>query len=239
MKNTLSLFVFFVVQFMVSQDLTGKWAMIIDDYTFTSIECPVIEITHDKLMTYSFDTLLGETKLEIDLKNKLFIHNDGVNYTDYHFTHDKSNFLLTTHKLSGMDRNGNKSIINNVNYVKLLPTVLKYPIDSIINKQYEHFYSKSIIRTESRIKFKGVICEEKVIEMVGIEKCPRYRLEKLDETYFIVYYPNKDHKMWMVPVKEVNRDYLLIYGLVNKKGLVKLHEIKEIRSESKLYIPNK
>ncbi|GAA3519501.1 hypothetical protein GCM10022393_37130 [Aquimarina addita] len=212
--------------------------MIVDDITFTSIECPVIEIKDKKLCTYSFDVLLGKQKLEIDLKNKLFIHDEGDNYVDYNFSYDQDNLILTTHMLSGIDAIGNKSIINDFEYVKLVTTIVNYPIDSIVKKQYQHFYGASFIRPDNIIKLEGIMFPDEVVKIIGgKEKSPRYRLEKIDNTYLIVYYSTEDYRKWMVPIKEINEDHLIVYGVAGKEGFIKLHEIKEIK-KPQYFIPN-
>ncbi|PKV48538.1 hypothetical protein ATE84_0538 [Aquimarina sp. MAR_2010_214] len=237
MRNILGFLILFLTELIFGQDLEGKWAMIIDDLTFTSIECPVIEIKDQRLITYSYDSLVGESNLEIDYKNKLFIHKDADNYIDYHFSYDQENLILTHHRLSGIDEDGNKSIINDFNYVKFATTIVNYPIDSVVKKQYDHFYGASFIRPEAKIRFYGLMCNDQVQQILGKENCPQYRLEKIDKTYFIVYYSSEEYKKWLVPIKEINEDYLLIYGIAGKKGFIKLHEIKEIK-KTKTFIPN-
>ncbi|PKV48534.1 hypothetical protein ATE84_0534 [Aquimarina sp. MAR_2010_214] len=87
---------------------------------------------------------------------------------------------MTHHRLSCIDEDGNKSIINDFNHVKFTTTVVNYPIDSVVKKQYDHFYGASFIRPEARIRFYGLMCNDQVQQILGKENCPRYRLEKIE-----------------------------------------------------------
>ncbi|PKV48535.1 hypothetical protein ATE84_0535 [Aquimarina sp. MAR_2010_214] len=48
--DILGFLILFLTELIFGQDLEGKWAMIIDDLAFTSIECPVIEIKDQLLI---------------------------------------------------------------------------------------------------------------------------------------------------------------------------------------------
>ncbi|KZS41389.1 hypothetical protein AWE51_22050 [Aquimarina aggregata] len=230
MKHLLTLFI--SIQFTIAQNLEGKWSLIISNETYSYPELTVIEITKKDIITYSFDTLLYRNKLKIDTINNYFKEGFSKSYHEYKYGLPNKNKLIT---YLPTVHNAEKAKFV---YVRLLPTIINHPIDEILKKQYKHFYPVTFANKQPIIKLSGVMCSEQTMKFLGQENCNRYRLEIIDSTYFIVYYTNQKHKQWMVPIKEINHDHLIVYGVHGKEGFVKLNEIKEIVPTQKVFIKN-
>jgi len=97
-----------------------------------------------------------------------------------------------------------------------------------LSKQYNRIYPRTLLTPHNILKLEGRLCDDPTAMILGNDNCPRYRLEKIDKTYFITYQWKKNYRKWVFPVKEINKDYLIVYGVYEKEGFVKLHEIKEI-----------
>ncbi len=218
-----------------SQNLKGKWALIITRDMSSNIESLVIDISENQMKTFDFDSLMFSHKSKIDTINKIIKQGKGKNTSEFKYNM-KDSITLTQHVRYQSNRIGNWKV-KYWDYVKLLPTQVNYPTDSIVKKQYSRFYPRSILTPHNSIKLQGILCEEQVIQIIGKDNCPRYRLEKIDNTYFISYQWKKDHRKWFVPIKEINKDHLLVYGIAGKDGFVKVHEIKEIK-KPKTFIPD-
>ncbi|WP_160111947.1 hypothetical protein [Aquimarina sp. AU58] len=212
-----------------SQKLTGRWSMVIPPDTYVSPDCPIINITKDKLITYSFDIFESEKFIQVDYKNEK-IRIEKQNNTEYRFK------LVNEYTLRTYQTIPNAKELY-FDYVKLYPTIINIPIEEVIKKQYEHYFTKSFSQQNGFIKFQGSMCSDEVEKMIGIDRCDLYKIESIEDTVFIVYYSNKELRRHIIPIKEINKDHLLIYGVAGKEGFVKLHEIKEVK-KSKTFIPN-
>lgn len=226
------------IQFLLGQDLKGKWVRIDDDYTFSTPQNIVIEITKRELITYSFDSLFSKTKLKIDTKNKLLKKGKKEHYLETKYQIIDSIYLIEYEKLHIHSEKGLTTKTTEATYAKLLPTSINYPLDSILNKNYKHFYGSNFMRPHDNIKFNELMCSDQVKRMIGEDNCPRYKLKKIDQTYFIIYYAEKEFGMWMVPIKEINKDHLIVYGLHGQEGFIRINEIKEIAPQQKVFFDN-
>lgn len=121
-------------------------------------------------------------------------------------------------------------------YIKLYPTLVNYSIDSVLQKQYEFFFPHSMANPNQFLKFNKKLCSESYRQAFGADRCDYCTLKKVNRTYFIIYYFQKDKKQFAIPIKEIHKDYLLIYGIEKKEGFFKLGEIKEIMPGKKLFI---
>ncbi|WP_378177889.1 hypothetical protein [Aquimarina sp. SS2-1] len=237
MKNLLLLLsILTYTNYSSGQDITGKWVMVVDDHTYSSPNSLIRELTENKEKIYSLDSLCFINQIKIDTTDKLIKYykkKQIVNEINYEL---QDSLTLIEYSKSRRTKKINKFI-----YTKLIPTTIKYPVDSIYKKQYEHFYPISMIRQEARLKLQGDMCSDKMKKIYErMEKlgwCYYYRLEKIDNTYFIAFYWRKNKRKWIVPIAEINRDHLLVYGIPGKEGFMKINEIKEIK-ESYNFIKN-
>ena len=236
MKELFFTLLFLYSGIITSQNLNGKWALVITNDMHVGIESLVLDISDKKMKTYDFDSLMFVKKIKIDTIGKIVKQGKGENVSEFKYNM-KDSITLTQHVRYQSNRIGNWKTTY-WDYVKLLTTQINYPLDSVLNKQYDLIYPISFLKPQSRIRFKGLLCGEQVIQLIGKDNCPRYRLEKIDQTYFVVYYSTKDDRKWAIPIKEINQNHLILYGLARKKGFVKLHEIKEIKNKSKIFIPD-
>lgn len=231
MKFIYLLFFLFIINYLHSQNLEGKWSLINDDHTYVSPQCLVIEFKKKELLHFSFDSLFHKTNIKINT-NRHYFTERILNHTS------KSKYSIRDNiKLTITEKSSSGKLVKNY-YARLLPTIVNFPIEKIIIKQYEHFYTTSFKRPDNKIKLKGIICSDFVRQIYGENSCRRYRIEKLDNTYFIVYYSSKDYRQWMVPIKEINQDHLIVYGVSGKNGFIKIKEIKEIQKLNNVFIPN-
>ncbi|MDY8137511.1 hypothetical protein [Aquimarina sp. 2201CG5-10] len=220
---------------MQGQDVLGKWARIDDDSTYSIPESVVIEITKKELLIYSFDSLYSKTKLKIDAKNKVFKKGENEEYSESRYKLKNDIFLTEYDEVNVVTDKGMISDTVAYKYVKLLPTIINHPIEKILNKNYEHFYGATFLRPHNNIRFDDLMCSDQFKLIAGEDSCPKYKLKKLDKTYFIIYYADRTYRKWMVPIKEINEGHLVIYGVHGKDGFVKLHEIKEIKEENNFF----
>lgn len=236
MKNNFLILFYFMASSIIGQDIHGKWSLVITDKMHVTIEALVLDITENEMKTYDFDSLMYAHTIKIDSINKIIKRSEGKKASDFVYNM-KDSITLTQHVRYQHNRVGNWKITY-WDYVKLLPTKINYPIDSILNKQYSLIYPRNLLRPQNNIKLKGILCGEQAMQMIGKDNCSRYRLEKIEDTYFISYQWKKDHRKWTVPIKEINEDHLLLYGVAGKKGFIKLREIREIK-KPKTFIQNK
>ncbi len=221
----------FSINTAIGQKIKGKWAMIIPLNTYLSPDCPVIEIKENKLITYSFNKVEYDEPVIVDYKKKILrLGKENQTNSEFEFI---NNYTIRLYQKS---KNGKEQYFD---YVKLFPTIMNFTIEEVRNKQYEHFFSKSFIQQKDFIKFKGTMCSEYTEKIIGIDRCDRFRIEKIDHTYFIVYYSSsKKVKNYMIPIKEINKDHIIVYGVFEKDGFMKLKEIKEIVPKQDFFLKN-
>ncbi|MBQ0733429.1 hypothetical protein [Aquimarina celericrescens] len=236
MKKISVTFLLVAFQITIGQNINGNWALIVSNNSPVGMEVLVLEIANEQINTYDFDSLLFSNKVRIDTLNRLVTPAIGEKISAFKYTL-KDSLTLTQHVKYQSNEIGNWKTTF-WDYAKLLPTQVNYSIDSVLTKTYENIYPKSLIYPYNNIKFKEVLCNEQTQEIIGLNNCPRYRIKKIFSTYFIVYLWKKDQREWAIPIKEINKDHLLVYGVAGKKGFVKVHEIKEVKNESKVHIPD-
>ncbi len=220
-KHIAFIFLFLVFTTTDAQNLVGKWAMILGESKIAIPGCLVIEIKDQKLITRSFDSIISTYELEIDTQNKLFKYGNEKPFKEYKYS-IRDSLILTRYFKQQETTNNN---VFAYDYIKLLPTEINFPIEKAAKKQYA-LWKSAFFKTQ-----KTSLIFNRVNEFKRY-----YRLEKLDDTYLIVCYWDKN-RTWMVPIKEINKDHLLVYGIAGKDGFVKVHEIKEIK-KPKTFIPD-
>ncbi len=219
-----ALIIIFSLPQINAQDLDGKWSMIVLENTISIPPTIIYEIKRDKLITYSFDRVYSIDSISINYQKKEMIVDSMKR--DIIFVDD---FKV---KFSTIDQNNNKGYQE---FVKLIPTKINYPLDSIRKKEFEGFQFFTFMYNNKKIQFKDSICQD-YFNYNSKKKCNKFSLEKIDNTYFIVYYLGNT-RYSLTPIKEINQDHLLVYGIAGKEGFVKLHEIKEIE-RTKSFFPD-
>ncbi len=222
------------------QDLRGKWLKMSNNHAFSVPKNTIFEITKNELIIYSFDKVYSKSKLKIDTINKIFKQGEKQFYREYEYSIRDTLTLTKYFKNERLVEGDIKTKIVTRDYVKLLPTKINYPIEKILKKEYNHFFSTYFQSKEERkIIFNKPLCSGQKIENIDKNKiCSRYTLKKIDNTYLIIYYWKNNDSKWMVPIKEINEDHLLVYGVVGRPGFMKLHEIKEIESTNTIFHNN-
>ncbi|QKX04608.1 hypothetical protein HN014_06675 [Aquimarina sp. TRL1] len=184
----------------------------------------MIHLTEKKLKTYSFDSLYSEHTIRVDTVNRMIKQGIGKKEIRYNYLVKDSLTLEFYYTVFDEEKSENKMVT--WRYKKLIPTQINYSVAKFRKKRFHHFYSSSFTRPSNEIKLSGLMCSSEVEKIRGKESCKRYRLEKIDKTYFVVYYWKENNKQWMFPVAEINEDHMLIYGVPEKKEFVRLNEIK-------------
>ena len=198
------------------QEILGKWSMVVSEDTYSIPSCLVYEYTIDTLSIYSYDRLFADIPIEYNEDQDLFKEN-RIKSVEYN---------LIDYNTLELKRTQNNEVKRDT-FVRLIPTKINYPVNMIINKKYKNFYSLSFTNPYEILYFNKVYCSDKYIAYKHSDlSCPRFKLEKLDNTWFIVYYTDSEQKKWMIPIKEINENHLIVYGVYGKTREIKVEEIK-------------
>ncbi|GAA4272054.1 hypothetical protein U6A24_11140 [Aquimarina gracilis] len=234
-KKTVLLPLLFLCFTVFSQNLKGKWALVLDNNRFSIPGCMVIEITDKEEITYSFNEFIDSTALKIDTINNVLIK--GIErYIHKYNLRDSISLTYYFEKKEEINENEIKKTTK-IDYIKLLPTQINYPIEEVLKKKYISFY-KEVETSSNNATISFIRNKENQISNISSTSGDNsYMLEKIDDTYCIVNYLGKN-RLWFWPIKEIHGDYLLVYGVSGREGFVKLHEIKEIKSKKEVFVPN-
>ena len=241
-ENLLTLTILFIFIFKgYNQKLEGKWIRIDDDQTYSFPSCTIKEFGKNKVKIFSFDSLWTTVPIIIDQNRGTLTQGFANRNNEFKFEIINENILVEFHKEKEITEDTTFTKVFGQKYVRQRPTVINYPVDQILHKTYSHFLPSSFLRTHNIIKFKDDMCskdQKELFTKLGIENsCDYYRIEKIDKTFFIVYYLKKDIRKWAMPIIEVNENNLLIYDPTFKSDFVRIDQIDMINTnEGKLYI---
>lgn len=233
-------FLYFLVlcasSMMCAQSIDGNWMRVAPLDTHYIPENVILSIKNNQLHTFSFDSLLYTQKLRYNIKKGTWKQGKGSDDSPvirFELSKDHRT-LVCYHSAFKVENDKEVSYVFKNTLVRLLKTELKDSVKNTTDKTYQHIYAKSLLNPYANIQFKN---SKKIKELTDQKSfLPHFRLEKIRETYFISYFASYNHRRWMVPIKEINKDYLIVYGIPEKPGFLKLHRSKPIKTVSDMYI---
>ena len=124
---------------MFSQNIAGKWLLMVDETTYTVPSCIILEYENNIERAYEFNKLINEFPVEIDSLNKTIKKGSQTEF--YRFI-DNDCLEITT------EENGNSKY--KPQFIRINPTVLLNPFDLTETLSFKEIsrnskYNKDII----------------------------------------------------------------------------------------------
>lgn len=195
-----------------AQELDGKWLMIKGGDTYLLPENLILEINSDSLTYYSFDKI--QSSIPIKIQGKEIRINNRHN-ENFEFINDNRIAIKSSGKVNGKD-----SLIV-TEYVRLVETRTGLTQGEIENLSFELNYNNS----RFKVVFNTELEDHQILSIMEKDEITRIQLEKIDATFFISIYEFGKRET-VIPIKEVSRDQLVLYGMPEKPYEITGEKIK-------------
>lgn len=195
-----------------AQELDGKWLMIKGGDTYLLPENLILEINSDSLTYYSFDKI--QSSIPIKIQGKEIRINNRHN-ENFEFINDNRIAIESSGKVNGKD-----SLIV-TEYVRLVETRTRLTQGEIENLSFELNYNNS----RFKVVFNTELEDHQILSIMEKDEITRIQLEKIDATFFISIYEFGKRET-VIPIKEVSRDQLVLYGMPEKPYEITGEKIK-------------
>ena len=193
--------VFFVLIFgfhtMKSQDLKGKWLATKDGFTYSIPNILILEFGKDEIVYYDFKERLAQHSYAI-IGDTLLVNNKNTGVLSF-ISNDRFS-LLTSESKNNMTK---------VDYVRLQPTLTTFESDDI--KKLAFILNEN--SEASVIAFTDFSHSSNSQKKDGLKD--KFVLEKIDDTFMVSIY-RKGKREDTLPVREINNDSIILYGLASK-----------------------
>lgn len=193
----------------------GKWCASADLSMILVPSAMIIEIDHknSKLHTYSFDELFVTRQLKLDTINLTW--QTGIDKLDVNPVQEVIIINKEKFKISLYDERNEQC--NYQEFVKLIPTRIRVPLESVYNTTFENFYENWQFEKAPNIVFSNVKNSDNFKRDV-------FTLEMIDQTYFICHYYNSSRSQ-VYPIKEIGKGYMIVYGIAGINRDVRINKI--------------
>lgn len=209
----LTIIIFYLIVVSSSaQELDGKWLMIKGGDTYLLPENLILEINSDSLTYYSFDKI--QSSIPIKIQGKEIRINNRHN-ENFEFINDNRIAIESSGKVNGKD-----SLIV-TEYVRLVETRTRLTQGEIENLSFELNYNNS----RFKVVFNTELEDHQILSIMEKDEITRIQLEKIDATFFISIYEFGKRET-VIPIKEVSRDQLVLYGMPEKPYEITGEKIK-------------
>lgn len=209
----LTIIIFYLIVVSSSaQELDGKWLMIKGGDTYLLPENLILEINSDSLTYYSFDKI--QSSIPIKIQGKEIRINNRHN-ENFEFINDNRIAIESSGKVNGKD-----SLIV-TEYVRLVETRTRLTQGEIENLSFELNYNNS----RFKVVFNTELEDHQILSIMEKDEITRIQLEKIDATFFISIYEFGKRET-VIPIKEVSRDQLVLYGMPGKPYEITGEKIK-------------
>ncbi|MFD0863251.1 hypothetical protein ACFQ1M_13640 [Sungkyunkwania multivorans] len=180
----------------MAQELKGKWLLMTHISTMSIPAVPITEFTDNLLIMHDFTEKIGEVSYRAEGSRIL-----GTNVDmEFNFVNNHQIEFFIKGK-----RNNTPEIIKELR-LKLLPT--KGDVDPAFIE--EQTYEIDIFGKLQLLEFKKDLSKSPV-QLDRLNFCSKFKLEKFDQTWFVVLYYDNDLRKYVFPIKEMNENWLLIY----------------------------
>lgn len=196
------------------QDLKGKWLMSKNGNTYSTPKVHIIKFS-DTLMThFEFDKIQFSKNFIVE--NSEIIANKEP-FAKFQFINDNRIRLFFKEKINSKDS------IFEFDYVRLVPTKSELSSIDIEKLEYKLDWEKENVI----FKFNKEILNPKLIELSKIKNLSeKMIIERIDFTLFVSIYRNGTRDL-SIPIKEVARDLMIVYGISDEINDLKAYRIDE------------
>ncbi|HBT11445.1 MULTISPECIES: hypothetical protein [Leeuwenhoekiella] len=197
-----------------SQNLEGKWLLVVDETTYTVPSCIILEYENNTERVYEFNKVINEFPVEIDSLKKT-IKKDSQ--TEFYRIIDNNCLEIITEE--------NGSTKYNPRFVRITPTVLLNPFDLTKTLSFKEISGNSKnIKDTITINKSDLSPRAKTFSNYKFEDS-FLKIVSWQNTYFLALKKGKKYqKIW--PLQEIGEDYFILYGKANAKAPIKYMLIK-------------
>lgn len=213
--------------------LEGKWSIVTGHFAYTVPSCWIYEFSNNQLKVSSFDSLMSthivkfDKRLINDTIRNIYNRFDGSGEEDLAEYKILDSITFEEYYFKREEGITKKSFP--LKFVKLIPTLIYFPIDSIYDKPYTHWnYDNTLVEKKQFIILNGRD-KSKLSDDYSYLTNPKYILDRIDDTLILKNYDNHDHELRsIIPIREVHKDHLVVYGTPGNNNFVKAYKIKTI-----------
>ncbi len=193
------------------QDLNGKWLlkqMGVGKMKKTPFQ-HLLDIENENAILY-MDLVPSENQLELKFKNNSLFLTDDKKYADFKVQDENNLSLMVEGNI-----NDKKGIIE-MDFIRLFPTITDLTIEEIESFTYEGQENE---KTRLKFEFNKEMMDLETVKQLGHKEGQKMKIEKIDFTLFLAIYAF-GKKSVSLPIKEVNSNFIRIYGVPTETGEV-------------------
>jgi len=203
-----------------AQKLTGKWIVYNGAEVYST--CHVYEFQKRKLNIYKFDQFYTTTKTKINYEKSTFTqdmeHEKGLVDMFTRFKINEDVLLFTEVFIDDHHLLKNRPKIQ---LMKLVPTQMHAELSDV---EGHSFLIKNDATEKTIIDLKKSPCETRT-DLNNLA-CNFTKIEKIDDTYFLVLFYNRSKREEALVIKEIHKDEIVVYiPTVDKAKTMTLQKI--------------
>lgn len=200
-KLTIITFLLIVVS-SSAQDLDGKWLMTKEGDTYIIPENLIIEINSDSLTYFSFEKIQSSIPIKLE-GNKIRINQKQTDLVEF----INNNRI----KIKSQGRVNDKDSLISTEYVRLIKTKTRLSQSEIESLSFKFNWNDE----EFKVVFNKELGNPQMMKIMGKDELTKIRLEKIDSTFFVSIFESGERET-VIPIKEVSRDKMVLYGTPRK-----------------------
>ena len=185
-----------------AQDLDGKWLMTKEGDTYIIPENLILEINPDSLKYFSFDQIQSSIPIKIE-NNNIIINQKQTDIVEF----INENRI----KITSQGKVNDKDSLIETEYVRLIKTKTKLLPKEIQNLSFKFNWNDE----KFKVIFNKELGSPQVMKIMEKDELRKIHLEKIDSTFFISIFES-DERETVIPIKEVSRDKMVLYGTPRK-----------------------
>ena len=185
-----------------AQDLDGKWLMTKEGDTYIIPENLILEINSDSLKYFSFDQIQSSIPIKIE-NNNIIINQKQTDIVEF-INEDRI-------KITSQGKVNDKDSLIETEYVRLIKTKTKLSPKEIQNLSFNFNWNDE----KFKVIFNKELGSPQVKKIMEKDELRKIHLEKIDTTLFVSIFKS-DERETVIPIKEVSRDKMVLYGTPRK-----------------------